>query len=451
MILGIMLASARSYTSPSAPPPFRFPLLNDLTSQHLVYDDPPLTGFSFSIVLPFFPPQVVEMRTSVSQLRTFLHVDDMDKMVLVSPCSDRVWTVAAAMCSEPEANDPVLVDQESWTREWGPKNRSMLTALIANGGRIDLLEAWRQGPCKSELLDFLPTDKIMHVCDDAIICGRVRGCFDEAARKRGRFMSGWYIQQLVKLGVSRWVSSPHMLILDADAYALNYVSTLTLISQSGASRILSARHIQHGALITSESVGGRWYKRYGHALDILKEHRNHTVKANAAVLGVTPQTLSTAVVRRLLDTLEARHRLPWWQVLGYTRFTEFTLYNTFLLLNWDEFGSALHDDSADIKQLAVWSHDLDDIRPEGHGAMVDHAYLKLTTKLRAIRFRATFLVCQDETGLTATDCLSLARRCHDDIVAQCKSAAVAQQGEQNATSTDTSTVARGGEFWCNAT
>lgn len=406
---------------------FRFALEEPQFASNLIEFTPPLYGTEFSALLPFFPLQASEFRANVKLLKRFLKVEDLGKLVLISPCPYRSWTIAAATCSEPPkmaSPEEGQLDRETYHRNWGQYNRSLLNELEQNGGRLDQLTVWKES-CHRDFLDFIPAEKIIHACDDAVVCGKVRGCYDDVAREKRRFMQGWYIQQIIKLGVSRWITSPHMLVLDADAYPFNTISSKMLIAPNGASRILSSRHLRHSVTIGSEQFGGRWSNRYGIALDILKAPHNLTAP-EGKILGVTPQTLSTKVVRELLDVIEERHQRPWYEVVGYSHFTEFTLYNTYLLLNWDRYKAA-HDNSANLGQLAIWSHDLDPNRLDpGIVGDKNSRHVKLRHAIKTLRSRvpndggrSSFVVCQDETGLFAEDCTTIAERCHEAVVEEC--------------------------------
>lgn len=400
-------------------------------------NEPPLRGNVFSIVLPFFPPQIGQLRASMLAIARHIDVNDVDKLLLSSPCNEEPMINAAIRCSEvrgrPERSSPEL-DEDGLSIF---RDTMLIGDIEANGGRLDQFPEWRDGRCGRQVFDWMPTGKVEHYCDDIVICGKVRGCFlSEQMTRNKRAPLGWYVQQMVKLGLSRFATSPHLLILDADNFAFGSISAGSILNTiNGTSKILSTRAVIEGTPITSEVVGGRWSPRYKIALKLLHAHENSTVPATTLVLGVTPETLSTVVTRRILDRLEELHQAPWFTVLGYVRFTEFTLYNTFLMLEWESFRH-VHDVPPSLektRQLAIWAHDLEAAKGISTNDRIQttEGVIPTTQKkpilvlaekvvkrqlVHSVSMKVSpFFVCQDESGLAPEECAALAQ-CTGEIL-----------------------------------
>lgn len=383
--------------------------------------EPPLKGMTFSIILPFFPPQVEELRESMLTLGRHVKLDNLDTFFSVSPCKEEYIARSAVTCREtvkPENAAPAVAGElPEWT------DIKFLELLKSHGGNLHPLPEWQMGRCAKDVFSWVPPEKMSHMCDDAVICGKVRGCLSEIEKQQRAPLLGWYVQQLVKLGIARFSTSPHLLVLDADCYVIQEISASTMLMTDGTSRIVSFRNAYKGQSISK--VGGRWAPRYEVALNLLREDVNATVPEDLKLIGVTPEILSVAVVRRILDRLETIHGAPWYRILAYSRFTEFTLYNTYILLRWDELGRDLHYSTARRnKQVAVWRHDIDEA-PTNPGDSADdilaartaYAELRLRSHISSMQHDKRdnsvghFFICQDESGLTPQACRGLAEKC----------------------------------------
>lgn len=129
--------------------------------------------------------------------------------------------------------------------------------------------------------------------------------------------SGWYLQQLIKLGVSSIVKTPLYLILDSDCFLTKYFSYENLFYQG---KILIDRE--------NWIVHPEWWLA---STQIINEIPL-TELANQPVIAVTPQILVTDIVCELLDYLSHKEKWSRWdEYLSSKLFTEFTLYWLFLL------------------------------------------------------------------------------------------------------------------------
>lgn len=376
--------------------------------------EPPLRGRTFSIILPFFPPQVEELRESMITLGRHVNLDDLDTFFSVSPCNEERMAKAAVSCEQ--------------SADW--EDRDFVATLDEHKGRLHELERWRAGRCP-EVFSWVPPPQMTHLCDDTVLCGKARGCLLSAHKKKQYEkyqLLGWYVQQMVKLGISRLTTSPHLLVLDADCYTIQSLSAQSLLTEDGASRIISFRSARKGERISK--VGGRWAPRYKIALDLLRYNSTAVVPQDMKLLGVTPEILSVAVMQRILDRLEHIRNQPWYVTLAYSRFTEFSLYNTYLLFHWDELQNIHYSNSYRNKQVAVWRHDIDEAPGLKVPNLSDEQKLAARTAYAETRLRnhissmqhdkrdssvGHFFICQDESGLTPRACGALAAKCADFI------------------------------------
>ncbi len=128
---------------------------------------------------------------------------------------------------------------------------------------------------------------------------------------------GWYLQQLLKLGVAKIVKTSLYLILDTDCFLTKPFSYNNLFYQD---KILMNRE--------SWSHHPDWW--FG-SLKIINDVPLTTVAAQLAI-AVTPQILVTNIVCELLDYLSHNEESSDWDEYLFTKsFTEFTLYWLFLL------------------------------------------------------------------------------------------------------------------------
>lgn len=129
-------------------------------------------------------------------------------------------------------------------------------------------------------------------------------------------ISGWYLQQLIKIGVSKIVRTKLYLVLDADCFLTKKFWYENLF-------------YQEKILINTESwmVHPEWWLA---SAEIINEVSLSKL-ANKPVISVTPQILITNVVWELVDYLnEKKKPLRWDEYLSNNLFTEFTLYWLFL-------------------------------------------------------------------------------------------------------------------------
>ena len=129
---------------------------------------------------------------------------------------------------------------------------------------------------------------------------------------------GWYIQQLIKLGVARVVATEYYLVLDADCFLTRYFTYTNLF---------------HGDKLITNTESWTVHKDWWlNSLNIMEMSLEEI--SNNAVIAATPQSLKTGVVLELLDLLDHKAgRVGWEAYLSERKFTEFSLYWLFLIRN----------------------------------------------------------------------------------------------------------------------
>lgn len=193
--------------------------------------------------------------------------------------------------------------------------------------------------------------------------GRLRALF-RYHRQRRYLLTGWYRQQLIKLGIARLIETGFYLTLDADVVCIKPTAHADLVHAGRA-------------IVTTEpdDVHPEWYGHAERLLGFRRSGRNY---------GVTPSLLHREGVLALQGHLESRFRGAWWQTLiRHTPWTEYTLYHTFMEGSgrWD----SVHEDGGaqglyDTEASFWWQG--------------DHWSAEA-----ALRGRAHFMVAQSNTGV----------------------------------------------------
>lgn len=146
-----------------------------------------------------------------------------------------------------------------------------------------------------------------------------------AAKKRraarGERVSGWMIQQLLKLSIARSISSSFYLTLDADVLCVKPTTVDSLVVAGRG--IANVRDELPQA--NPKAPHARWYRHAAEMLGLPESRRTH---------GVTPAVLSRDGAIALLSHLEARPAADGQRAEAYLLenldWTEYTLYYTFL-------------------------------------------------------------------------------------------------------------------------
>ncbi len=122
---------------------------------------------------------------------------------------------------------------------------------------------------------------------------------------------GWHYQQILKLGIAKFVITEKYLLMDADCFAIKNITEDVLIPNGKN-------------LITFKSYYGymgRWVRESSWLLKKSKV---------PPMMGVTPQIINTNIVLEMLDYLETEYDTSWNKILSHNKFTEYTLYWIYL-------------------------------------------------------------------------------------------------------------------------
>jgi hypothetical protein len=138
------------------------------------------------------------------------------------------------------------------------------------------------------------------VVNESEICGDVAG------------VSGWYVQQIAKLGAWRFVDTPFCLTLDSDVICTRRTSYADLVQNN-----LARQHREPRA------VHAQWWKRSARLLGV-------RASLSGDGMGVTPLLYAAEVTRRLTVELDRLHG-SWLEALKSNHlWAEHALYDLYL-------------------------------------------------------------------------------------------------------------------------
>lgn len=142
---------------------------------------------------------------------------------------------------------------------------------------------------------------------------------------------GWYIQQALKIGAARHVTTPFYVTLDADILCVRPFGTASLIQKgravSNIESVTDYARIYHPSFAQAEARGK--LTRQQVSAGLLGYARPE--KFRGYFFGETPVALHRESVLALQDHLSARHGAPWAELLARHRnWTEYNLYFQFL-------------------------------------------------------------------------------------------------------------------------
>jgi hypothetical protein len=155
------------------------------------------------------------------------------------------------------------------------------------------------------------------VAEDELVPELRRGSnYDRIASMVGArgftLVSGWYVQQLVKLAAAELVESDFYLTLDSDVICVRPTRAADLVRDGRA--VCDGR---------PASKHAEWYEWAERVLGVAGERTDHAV---------TPALLARDAVRELTRHLDARAQRGSWRgyLLASIPWTEYTLYTTYL-------------------------------------------------------------------------------------------------------------------------
>jgi hypothetical protein len=156
--------------------------------------------------------------------------------------------------------------------------------------------------------------------------------------------SGWLKQQLIKLAVSKVVTTDIYLVVDSDHYLTRPFGYENLWVNGKLSYHSEPWQTENGPKYSTNS---QWWEQSAKILDFPIEK----LKEEKELMSVTPQILVTSIVKSLL--YELKNSRPNFQThLATSGFTEFTLYWIYVLIhNYRN----LYAESSSVG-TALWSH-----------------------------------------------------------------------------------------------
>lgn len=153
---------------------------------------------------------------------------------------------------------------------------------------------------------------------------------------------GWRSQQAAKLLVARLVRTPHYVVLDAKNHLIAPCRAADLVEDGrarGATHSYAEHPLRAGLERTLGALGAD-----AATIEALVQDFPRTV---------TPFVLETALVRRMLDDVEARSGEPFAAAFERARALEFFLYSGWAILR----GEGVPVDGREIAAPIVWPHD----------------------------------------------------------------------------------------------
>lgn len=213
---------------------------------------------------------------------------------------------------------------------------------------------------------------------------------------------GWFQQQALKLAVAKYIHSPFYLILDTDIIAVAPISFHTLFNKKGEIYSL-------GSVCYKDKDPSKYEQfadQYGEGMKILNVASDE-FKSGRCGVRVTPQVLATHVVRGLLGELESSQGYNFWKNLIINgRFTEYSLYNIYMIKHWNDFGR-LYDMVHEKSTPSLWEGDwctAQECISESYDYKMAQARKLLDSQDWS---NALFFVCSDELKIKPSDCLHL--------------------------------------------
>jgi len=156
---------------------------------------------------------------------------------------------------------------------------------------------------------------------------------------------GWYKQQLIKLSISLILETEYYLVVDSDMY-LNQPFGYGDLFYDGKIKYT----FEPWQELNNEdySTNSNWWKQ---SCDVLNFDVRH-LHNKKFLMGVTPQLLITDKVKELIDHLIYLYDRGWQKTLYEMKFTEYTLYWIYLII----------DENTNLyttKGYPLWIHDIE--------------------------------------------------------------------------------------------
>jgi hypothetical protein len=156
---------------------------------------------------------------------------------------------------------------------------------------------------------------------------------------------GWLKQQIIKLAISLILDTKHYLIVDSDLYLNQVLRYNDLFHDNKVKYSSEPWHVNNDKHYSTNS---NWWKNSSNILNFNVEN----LVNEKHLMGVTPQIFITEHVRNLIKHLENVYGLEWQRIIYELKFTEYTLYWIYLIIN-------NLTDLYTTEGVKLWKHDLD--------------------------------------------------------------------------------------------
>lgn len=157
-------------------------------------------------------------------------------------------------------------------------------------------------------------------------------------------VDGWLKQQIIKLVIANVIKTQYYLIVDSDLYLNQPFTYKDLFDDGKLKYSYEPWQTENGKFYSTNS---NWW---GSSCNIL-EYPVYKLYDQKELMGVTPQIIITSKVNDLIGYIINKYGKNWQNILCDIKFTEYTLYWIFLLMNND---THLYTTSG----KALWKHDL---------------------------------------------------------------------------------------------
>lgn len=174
-------------------------------------------------------------------------------------------------------------------------------------------------------------------CASLVVAQRSIVAEDESA-------DGWVMQQILKIAAARIVGAPYYLLLDCKNHFINTFRPSDFF-HNGKPKTVLADNSHHEGDFMGQSLRSA-FEFFG--LD-------PNVHLHRSVRPVTPFLVDTGIARDLMSYVETRTQRSFASAFISERFTEFFLYNSYIVHRWgaiDEIYS--HDQGLSANFITVW-------------------------------------------------------------------------------------------------
>ena len=158
-------------------------------------------------------------------------------------------------------------------------------------------------------------------------------------------IEGWFKQQLIKLNVYSIIKTEYYLIVDSDLYLNQPFRYKDLFQEN---KIKCSYEPWQELNNKYYSTNSNWWRNSCNILNFNVEN----LYGKTDLMGVTPQIMITKKVEELIEYIKNTYEEEWQKIISDIKFTEYTLYWIFLLINNN---TELYTKDG----YPLWKHDLE--------------------------------------------------------------------------------------------